>query len=261
MKSAKIEKIRKAGLITKGAVYALLGILTFMAAINVGGKIAGKNGVVSFLQQQTFGNILLIILAIGLLGYAVWRVYAACLDPKNKGSDEKGYAKRIGYLVSGILYATLSVSTFLTAIGEKQQGGSTKQQAAATILDKDYGQFVLFVIAIILFGVAVYQFYKGASKKFLESVQHQGGKEEKEVLEKSGLVGYMARGVAFGILGWFVFKAASENDPNNVGGMEAVFGFLSSMTLGNVLMGAMALGLVAYGVFQYFLARYSRAYS
>ena len=107
-----MENIRKIGIITKGVIYSLIGILTFLAAINYRGQVSGKNKVIGFLEQQTFGQILVIIIASGLLLYALWRFYSAFLDGKNEGSDKKGILKRIGYFISGSIYTLLSISIF-----------------------------------------------------------------------------------------------------------------------------------------------------
>lgn len=257
-----IEKIRKAGIITKGFIYSLIGILTFLAALGVGGKVSGKNGVLNFLQNQTFGNILLGIIAVGLLGYAIWRIYSAFLDAKNEGDDKKGYAKRIGYFVSGLIYGALGVSTVSSLIGgNTSQGGDTKESLVSTILNQSYGQTLIYIVGGILLLVGFYQLYKGLTKKFLEDIKNQGSVESTEVLEKSGMIGFSARGIAFIIFAFFVFKAANQDNADNVRGVAGMFEFLQNMQFGNVLMGAMALGLLAYGVFQYFLARYSTIYN
>lgn len=256
-----IEKIRKIGIITKGVVYSLVGILTLLAAFNVGGKVAGKNAVIAFLQDQAFGNFILVVLATGLFGYAIWRLYSAFQDAKNEGSDKIGYAKRTGYFFSGLTYALLGFSTLTAAFGNSGGGNNSQQDMAASLLDQSYGQALLFALAAILLGVGIYQFYKGFSKKFLEDIDQQGQVESREALEKSGMFGFIARGFSFGIIAWFVFKAAAENNAGAIRGLEGMFAFLQEMQWGNILMGVMALGLLAYGVYQYFLARYSRIYS
>lgn len=255
-----IEKVRKAGILTKGFVYVLIGVLALLSAFSLGGKVAGKNGVIDFLENQTFGKIIVILTGIGLLGYAIWRIFSALYDAKDEGSDKQGYAKRGAHFLSGLAYAGLGVSTLIQGFGGGSSGGDVKQTMTARLLSYEYGQFILYTIAVITLGICFYQFYKGYSKKFLEDIDVQGQVESKEILEKSGTIGFMARGLSFGVLAWLIFKAASENNPANVQGLEGIFGFLQEQQFGNVLMGLMAFGLVAYGVFQYFLARYSSAY-
>ncbi len=55
------------GYAAKGIVYAITGILTYMAAFNMGGQQTGSKRVMYFLEKQFFGNVLLTLIALGLL--------------------------------------------------------------------------------------------------------------------------------------------------------------------------------------------------
>jgi hypothetical protein len=253
-----METVRKIGIITKGFIYSLVGILTFLAAINYGGQVSGKNKVIGFLEQQTFGQTLVIIIASGLLLYALWRFYSAFFDGKNEGSDKKGILKRIGYFISGTIYTLLSISIFTKT---PNSSNSSRTEATEMLINNEGGIILLYVIGIILFLVGVYQFYKGYSNKFLKEIENTGKVESKNILKKSGKYGHIARGISFGIFGFFEVVAASQKNAEAIKGLEGMFNYLQSYKWGNILMGLMAVGFFAYGVYQYFLARYSSLYS
>jgi hypothetical protein len=238
-----METVRKIGIITKGFIYSLVGILTFLAAINYGGQVSGKNKVIGFLEQQTFGQTLVIIIASGLLLYALWRFYSAFFDGKNEGSDKKGILKRIGYFISGTIYTLLSISIFTKT---PNSSNSSRTEATEMLINNEGGIILLYVIGIILFLVGVYQFYKGYSNKFLKEIENTGKVESKNILKKSGKYGHIA---------------ASQKNAEAIKGLEGMFNYLQSYKWGNILMGLMAVGFFAYGVYQYFLARYSSLYS
>ena len=251
-----IENIRKIGIFTKGTLYASLGILTLLAALGIGGKVSGKSEVISFFQEQTFGFIILILLAAGLVCYAAWKLYAAFLDGKAEGQDSAGIAKRIGYFISGLLYGSLAVSIILRVIGNSANG-NTKQEATATLLQSESGIVLLYVVAIVLFSVGVYQIYKGYNQKFLEDINMSSSKNSKELLSKIGTTGFIARGVSFLIFAFFVFTALQTDESQKIRGIQGVFNFLQSFSWGTVLMAFMAAGFICYGIYEYFLARYS----
>ncbi len=72
-----IKGIAQTGLISKGVVYILLGLLGFMAAFELGGKQnseASQSGALQFVKDLPAGVALLVLLAVGLLCYAIWRV-------------------------------------------------------------------------------------------------------------------------------------------------------------------------------------------
>jgi len=255
-----MEKVRKFGIISKGVFYATVGILTILAAIGIGGKVSGKNGVINFLQEQTFGSIILVILAVGLLLYTIYRIFSA-FTSNNSDDDSSEVLKRIGYFVSGLIYGALAVS-ILTSVGSSSSGGSnSKQNLAQTVLSQDWGDIAMYILAAILVGVGIYQFYKGYSGKFMEKFNNYGTVESTDLLKKSGKYGLIARGFSFFIFAWFVAVAAYENNSDAVRGIGGMFDFLRGFSWGNILMGLMALGFVLYGIFQYFLARYSSLYS
>ncbi|QOD61892.1 DUF1206 domain-containing protein [Polaribacter haliotis] len=252
-----IKNIRKLGIITKGIIYSLVGILTLLAALNVGGEVSGKNQVVQFLGNQIFGKILLIIIAIGLIFYSIWRLYSAFFDGKNEGSDKSGIFKRIGYFFSGTIYGTLAYSISAKIIN-LESSGSSKNTAVEALINNEGGLYLLYVISIVLFCVGCYQFYKGYSGKFLNDIKKTNHSNYPKILEKTGKYGHISRGISFAIFGFFVSVAAYEKDASAIKGIQEMFSFLREFSWGNMLMGFMATGFICYGVYQYFLARYSK---
>lgn len=254
-----IEKIRKTGLFSKGVVYVLIGLLTVLSALEIGGKVSGKNGVFSFFEKQTFGKFLLIAISIGLLFYAIWRIYSAFYDSKDKGDDKKGKAKRLGYFVNGLIYGALSISIFIKNIfgSSSKSGSNTKKGLASNLMDTTYGFVLLYIIAVILFIIGIMQFFKGYDKKFLKNINVNGKKED--LIGKIGQFGFIARGISFLIFGYFVTFATYKKNPNAIKGVKQMFIFLEDFSWGSILMGIMALGFLAYGLYQFCLAIFSSA--
>jgi hypothetical protein len=71
-----------------------------------------------------------------------------------------------------------------------------------------------------------------------------------------GLVGLSARGVAFGIIAWFLAKAAYEYDAKEAVSLGGALAKLASATAGDALLGVVAVGLLVFGVFCLAQARY-----
>src|SRR5829696_6891541 len=90
-----IKKIAQAGYIAKGVVYVLLGLLGFMAAFEIAGKSseeATQRGAMQFVKEMPAGDLLLLLLAIGLLCYSIWRGIQTFYHPKN---EETKWSKRL----------------------------------------------------------------------------------------------------------------------------------------------------------------------
>src|SRR3989337_1846698 len=84
------EKFLRFGLIAKGVVYCLLGILTVMTAVGLRGDNTGKTEAFQMIYKQPFGKIILALLAIGLFGYVTLRFFQCFKDIDKKGNDLKG---------------------------------------------------------------------------------------------------------------------------------------------------------------------------
>src|SRR5688572_28767467 len=89
--------VARIGLIARGVVYLIVGGLTLMAAIGASGAVADKNTAIAAVGQQPLGTVSLILVAIGLLAYALWRLVRAAFDPEHTAEGTKGAFTRLGY--------------------------------------------------------------------------------------------------------------------------------------------------------------------
>ncbi len=261
--SDKINLVRQIGFYAKGLVYGLIGALAAMAAFGLGGDIKGRKGIVNFLMELPAGKLLVGLVALGLLAYSLWRFYEMVEDPDGNGQKHR-WATRLRYLYSGLLYAAIALSFAspllgnLGSSGGSSQGGGKKKAMLAEMLEKDWGVWVIGAIALIVAGQAVWQFYRGYSGKYMKKIDSTpANRHEYELVRKSGKFGYMARGVVFGILSFFLVKVILDHNANAYKGTEGAFQYLLSLDYGSILMGAVALGLLGYGIFCILVARHS----
>jgi hypothetical protein len=68
---------------------------------------------------------------------------------------------------------------------------------------------------------------------------------------RSGRLGYAARGVVFGVIGVFLVQAALRTDPDQVRSLGGALQTLAHGSFGPYILGTVALGLVAYGAFMF----------
>lgn len=255
----KLKNIARTGLVAKGIIYAIIGILTFLAAFNLGGQKTGKLQVLDFLEKQAFGKILLIIIALGLMCYAFWRLTQAIKDPENIGDDKKAKAKRAGYFISGLLYLGFGVIAFLDAVGSanNSSGSSGKN---SSFLATNFGLIVLGIVGVVLIGIGIYQFTRIKEDKFQKKFSSKALSEEKRkrTIYNSAYFGLASRGVIFLILGFFCIKAAYTSDPNKIKTTEEVFSFIKESSYGSWLLGIVAAGLISYAIYTFMLAKYRR---
>ncbi|NMM47324.1 DUF1206 domain-containing protein [Marinigracilibium pacificum] len=252
---SKKEKYARIGIATKGFVYCLIGILTIMAALGLGGKTTGSSGALESIAGGPFGKILLGLTILGLTGFIFWRMYQAFIDPEGKGSDAKGIARRSGYFFSGLFYGGVAFTAVEILFGSGGSSGGN-QTIVAKMLGSSIGQYLVIGMALIFFGKAIYQWYRAFSDKFKSKVKESGlDKNARTILMNSGKVGYISRGVVVAIIGYMTLRAAITANSSNAGSTKEAFQFIQN-EFGSFLLLMVSAGLFAYGVFMFVKARY-----
>lgn len=257
------EKFARAGYAAKGVVYVLIGVLAAMVAFGGGGsgQTTGSSGALRVVEG-TAGDFLLGLLALGLVGYVLWRMVQAFVDPEDVGDDDWGWAKRVLYFISGVAYGFLAYSAIQMVLGSgggsgsaSGSGGGSTQSMVATILEQPLGQWLVGLVALGVLGRGLAQMWKAYKADFFEKIRYS--KEvSADTVRKIGQFGLTARGIVFVIISYFLFQAALQSNPQEAKGLEGVLNTLAGSSGGPWLLGAMALGLVSYGFFQFIKARY-----
>jgi hypothetical protein len=248
--------LSRAGFVARAFVYGIIGLLAFEVAIGVGGKITNQRGALRTVEQHPFGHLLLTLLAIGLGGYALWRLIRAALGHGPEGADSG--LDRLGALGSGIAYALMCAVAVQILTGPGTSGGGAKK-TASDVFSWPGGRWLVGLFGVVLAGVAIYQFIRGIKRKFLDdSKTERMAPTFKSWFTIFGTIGHVARAVVFGLVAIFLLKAAYDYKANEAIGLDGALGKLYNASGGPLLLGVVALGLIAFGCFSLVEARYRR---
>lgn len=257
-----METLARFGYVAKGFVYGAIAILALLTAFSAGGgKTTGTSGALQTISQQPAGKILLILIAVGLLGYALWRLIEAIKDPENKGTDAKGLFSRFGYLLSGLAYIGVAANAALLAFGSGGSGGgdSSKQDWTARVMEQPFGRWLVGVGGAITIGIGFYRIYKAYKTKFRKKLNlNELDRSHEKWLVNISRFGIAARGVVFIMIGFFFMQAAYQYNPQKAKGLDGVLSSLIQQPFGKILLGLMALGLLSYAVYLFLQARFRR---
>jgi hypothetical protein len=250
------DRFLRFGLISKGIVYCLLGILAFMTAAGLSQDEASKKETFVVIYDQPFGQVLLLLLSIGMLGYVTLRSYQCFKDSDNKGDSMKGLIIRIGYGFSALMYLGLTAFALNLVFNGSDDDGSSRKFFVGKILSLSYGEWLIGIAGLIIVGSGINQIYKGLSASFMKQITLIRSSFEK-LYKNAGRIGYTSRGIVLGIIGYLILHAAFTSNPGEAEGSEQAFAFIENK-FGSFLMGSIALGLIAYGVFMFVKARYQK---
>lgn len=254
-----VENMARAGYAAKGSVYILVGILAFVAAVGLGGSIAGPKEALEVLRSKTFGKTLVLVIALGLACYAMWRWVQSILDADNRGKKPKGLAMRGAYAVSGLIHIALAWAVFKMAMGRSEGGDNSEAGLTAKLMAQPFGIWLVGIVGLIIGGIAVFHIargWKGSFKKRLDF--SKVNQKFCDILCRTCQFGLIARGITFLIISWFFIRAAKNYNPQEAGGLSDALHKVASQPYGPWLLAVMGLGLVAYGIHALVEARFRR---
>jgi hypothetical protein len=255
--SSGIKTLARLGFSAIGVVYLLMGVLALLAATGLGrGARPDREEAVLSLQDLPGGNIMLGLIAFGLVGYIIWRFTQAIRDTESKGSDAKGLGTRLWYAASGLFYGGLAVYAGRLALnGQATKGGSASQSLAAKVLGWPAGEWLIMLVGAVVVGVGLYQIYRAYSGQFQKDVNASSlPAAQQHLVYRVGQVGFTARGIVLALIGYFLIQAGQQSRAAAVGNTGDALDLLAAM--GPAVLGAVAAGLVAYGLYMLVQARY-----
>ena len=258
VRSRGFEWLARSGFVARGLIYGIIGILAIKLALGDGGATTNQQGALRTIAHQPFGKVLLILVAIGLAGYALWRFLHGLLGHGPEDSDSA--LDRVSAVVSGVIYAGLCAIAVEILLGSGSGGGSENaHKTTAGVFGWPGGTWLVGIAGVVLIGVGIYQGYRGLSKDFLkDSKTEQMGPRLRNWIEWIGTFGHLARMVVFGLVGVFLIKAAIDFNPSKAVGLDGALAKLAHASYGPLLLGVVAAGLIAFGVYSLSDARYRR---
>lgn len=257
-----MTRLARLGYAMKGVVYLVIGVLATQLAIGRGGSATDQKGALQAIYEQPLGKGLMIVVAIGLLGFALWSLIQAIFDTEGKGKKAKGIVGRIGYAVVGVSYGLLALAAFRLTLGAGDAGQNSTDSAqswTAKLLEQPFGVALVVLAGLLVLAVAGYLFYKAYSAKFRQKLGLASlNPSVRKAVIFVGRFGNAALGVVLAIVGLFLAIAAFQHDPQNAKGLDGVLQTLLHQPFGPFLLGIVALGLASYGAYSFVEARYRR---
>jgi hypothetical protein len=255
----RIESVVRLGYVVRGLLYLLPGIFALRLAIGPHGAVIAPTGAIKLIGHQPFGRILLFLVAAGLAGYALWGLMRAVYDPLLRGNSLSGVANRLGYLVSALGHAGLTVVA-LRYLAGTEPPSNPAQGWIAFVLTEPFGRWVLGIVGVCwILGAGLAQIVAGWRASFKRDFAvDRMSPAERALAILLGRVGFVVRGIVFTIVGALLVAAALHANSDDLQGMEGALVKLLHEPYGHWLLAFAGSGIIAFGLFSMMCARWMR---
>jgi hypothetical protein len=257
--SATFGWLVRAGLIGYGLLHLLIAAATVRLTIPGLPPTPGQ-GALARLAQDPVGLSILILLGAGFAVLAVWQAIAGTVGQRHLTGRRRNLM-RAGALCRAVTYGYLTVSVVRSLLHRNDPGAASQSPRTTSqgVLEHPLGRLVLGGAGVVVVGVGIGLVVFGIGRQFLEQLDDDartGGRRVPIVI--LGQVGYVAKGIAFGVVGVLVFWAAVTNDPQQTGGLDPSLERLVGAPLGTVAVTVVGAGVGCFGLYLLARARHLR---
>jgi hypothetical protein len=112
-------------------------------------------------------------------------------------------------------------------------------------------------VAAGVVAVGLHTLVRGFTGGFMRDIDLPAAPDRWEpLIQGIGRVGYVAKGIAFGLVGVLLWRAAHSADVSTATGLDGAMTAIADVTAGPWLLTAVAVGFAAFGVYALARARY-----
>ena len=233
-----------------GVVHLVIAYLALQVAFGSSGKEADQHGALQQLGANSFGQVLLWVLAAGLVAFGLWQFLMAAAGYEWLTGGHRT-RKRLSAAGRGVVVLGLGYTAIRLATGSGGGGGSERQkELTAQVLALPAGPVIVVAAAVAVLIVAIAAAIKGIKQTFQEDLDTRNlpGRSRRWVAWL-GTTGYLAKAFVFGVVAVLLAYSALRNDARKAGGLDAALKTLAAQPFGTVLLTVVALGLAAFGVY------------
>ena len=231
------------GFLGRGLLYISLAALVITTRHS-----ADLSAALEFLGHG-LGRWLLVVIAVGLTTYGIWRLTDAAFGTEAGRHSWKSRRKRAASAGVGAVYLYFAFKAAHILLGGHAEQNELSRHAD-TILDLPGGTLVLAAIALGIAIAALVQARIALRCSFLRPLDSDAIAAPVRWL---GRIGYSARAVIVLLVAFLIARSAIDNRSTEAGGTKQALALLSTPWLY-----AVAVGLLLFGIFGLVEARYRR---
>lgn len=255
-----LTHVARIGLAAYGAMHLLIAWLAVRLAWGLRGADADQTGALQTVASGPGGRVLLWLIGLGMLSLALWQAgevllwWRGLLDRAHRTRTAVVCAK---CLAKALVYAVLGITALLFAVGPDYEADERLADLTDDALEIPGGAALVVVAAAGVVAVGLYTLVRGLTGGFMRDIDMPAAPDRWEpLIEAIGRVGYVAKGIAFGLVGVLLWRAAASADVSTATGLDGAMTAIAGVGAGPWLLTAIAAGFAAFGVYALARARY-----
>lgn len=253
-RSTPIEIAARIGLFAHATVYLTIGALILVVAYGDRHPETDQRGALQAISAQTGGAALILLVGIGLAGYALWRFAEAVLGAAGEGNR---VFPRVQSLFGAILYSFLAGTAFTVALGRHRSQADQSRALSARVMMHSGGRLLVGAVGLVILIISLVLISQGVRGTFAKYLRHDRiDPRARRVLIAVGVIGTIARGAMFALVGVLIMDAAVRFDASDSTGIDAAIRTLAQQPFGDALLVVTGIGLIAFSVFGFAEARW-----
>lgn len=241
-----LVNIGRFGWAVRGLVYLSFGAALWAVVISGDrGRQADTKGGIDLIADVV-PDWWLLGIAVGLVAYSLWRLTEAA-SPIGDWTG-KALVMRAGFLFSAGVYGALAWISWQAATGDRpnQSGGGG---GGSALLSSALGRLAFGAAGLIAIGAGIYFARQGLKRSFEDHLDESRLPADGGLVRPLGVVGHLARGVVYAVVGVFVVGVAIRYDTEEARSVDQALTEVGQTWWGRPLMGLTAVGLLAYGLY------------
>ena len=241
-------------------MHVLIAYLALRLAWGVDGADADQTGALQTVASGPGGRTLLWTIGLGMLALALWQAGEVLLWWR--GLLDRAHRIRTAVVITkclakALVYAVLGGTALLFAVGLEYEADERLQDLTDDTLDIPGGTAMVVAVAVAVIAVGIYTLIRGITGGFMRDIDLPAAPDRWEpLIEHVGRVGYVAKGIAFGLVGVLLWQAAMSADVSAATGLDGAMTAIAGVAAGPWLLTAVAVGFAAFGVYALARARY-----
>ncbi|NQX10252.1 DUF1206 domain-containing protein [Microbacteriaceae bacterium VKM Ac-2855] len=255
-RTRRFRRLARTGFAVNGLIHVLIGATAIGLAFGDDSvDEVDPSGAIARLASTPLGLTVAWAAFSGLVALGLWQLTR--FVGGTVADEPITWGRRISEAGKGLASLALGGTTLVFALGGSTSSSTTIRRINTELISSPLGSWILVAVGLTVLGSGIGFVVIGIRRGFRKLVRIPLGRRGAAVLSL-GAAGYLAKGVALGIVGAIFVVAAATGDARQASGLDGALRFLAVPPYGTAALVIIGIGLIGYGVFLVARAKLAR---